>query len=74
MQRGLGLQQPSDPCSLLHPPCYKSDISTHHSVRLVYVPKNSGAGGNETAYVFTRDSSAEQFAGNPTDLMAERNT
>ena len=33
------------------------------TVRLVYVPENSGAGGNETAYVFTRNSSAEQFAG-----------
>jgi hypothetical protein len=32
-------------------------------MRLICVPKNSGASGNETANEFTRDSSAQQSAG-----------
>jgi len=58
----LIVKQPLKPLSK-HPQWYNSDISTHRSVTRICDPKNSGAGGNETADEFTRDGSAQRFAG-----------
>jgi hypothetical protein len=71
----LIVEQSWKPFRLLqHPPCYKSDISNCHSVRLIYVPENSSAGGNQIAYVFTRDSSTKQFAGPEVTMQISRQT
>ena len=60
----LIIKQPSKPFTLSkHSHWYNSDISTHHSVTLICVPENSGAGGNEIADEFTKDGSAQQFVG-----------
>jgi hypothetical protein len=60
----LIVKQPSKNFRLSeHPQWYNSDISNHHSVTFICDPQNSGAGGNEIADEFTRDSSAQQFAG-----------
>jgi len=60
----LIVKQPSRPFRLSkHSHWYNSDISTHHSVTLICVPKNSGAGRNEIADEITRDSFTQQFSG-----------
>jgi hypothetical protein len=60
----LIVKQPYKPFRLpKHPHWYNSNIQTHHSARLISVPENSGASGNEIADEFTRDGSAQQFAG-----------
>jgi hypothetical protein len=57
-----------------HPRWYNSDISTHHSVRLVCVPQNSDGCVNKNGDEFTRDSSAQQFAGpEPTLVISGQN-
>jgi len=60
----LIVKEPSNPCRLSkHSLQYSSDLSTHHSVTLICVPKYSGGCGNKIGYEFIRDSFAQLFLG-----------